>query len=143
MDTIRRFHRDPNPDNIVVRRASENPFSFAWTNSSLVQHQCRKDDIVQLYESMTTGGGETPSAELRAFFGEEVVLQSVKLQYFGACLENMYPEKELMSGSDNNVPVIRNPIDVINVTAGEYLQFKVPKVNKFCLLFSTSVINLT
>ena len=128
MDTIRRFYRDPSSENIVVRRATSSPFSFAWTNSSLVQHHCRKDEIMQLYNTLTGGLQDTPSQELRNFFGEEVMLQSVKLRYFGACLDEMYPEKEVL-GSDNNVPVVRNPIDVINITAGEYLQFKVPKVN--------------
>ena len=32
------------------------------------------------------------------------------------------------NGKEDSVPVIRNPIDRINITAGELLRYKVPEV---------------
>jgi hypothetical protein len=54
----------------------------------------------------------------------------VTLTYHGTCLHDtsLSPFDPAVVGKDAAVPVIRNPIDRINVTAGELLRFKVPEV---------------
>ena len=78
---------------------------------------------------MSSGGGDNSRASIRLSkaLGEAIVIKAVRLHYYGSCLEEEYPPVKI-PGSDNNMPIIRNPIDVINITAGEFLQFKVPRV---------------
>ena len=127
LDKIRKFFGDPTTENIIVRKSRENPFLFGWTNSSLVQHACRKDHIKELYDQLSSGD-DRPSVRLSNALGDAVIIKAVRLNYYGSCLEEEYPVQ--VPGSDNNMPIIRNPIDVINITAGEFLQFKVPRVRQ-------------
>jgi hypothetical protein len=62
-----------------------------------------------------------------------MIPKSVTLTYHGTCLHDtsLSPFDPTVVGKDAAVPVIRNPIDRINVTAGELLRFKVPEVRIF------------
>jgi len=54
----------------------------------------------------------------------------VTLSYHGSCLNDASlspPDPEIIT-KDAFKPIIRNPIDRINVTAGELLRLKVPEV---------------
>ena len=54
------------------------------------------------------------------------------MTYHGTCLydnePNVRPSPDLSSNNEDTVPKMRNPIDRINVTAGELLRYKVPEV---------------
>ena len=54
------------------------------------------------------------------------------MTYHGTCLYNnepdIRPDPDLSSNNEDTVPKMRNPIDRINVTAGELLRYKVPEV---------------
>jgi len=83
---------------------------------------------------------------LKKVMGNDVFVKSVDLKFFGACLElstetsgrsrsskeegrNLGANEPFggAQGNGNSVPVIRNDIDLINVTAGELLRYKVPE----------------
>ena len=67
---------------------------------------------------------------LKATLGAQIVPKSVTLSYHGTCLNDasLSPFDPGLVGKDAAKPIIRNPIDRINVTAGELLRFKVPEV---------------
>ena len=85
-----------------------------------------------------------PSTRLKMVMGKKMFAKGVRVQLLGTCL-NTPPTRgrgQPMGGasgggrrrpvgsigSDDSQPVMRNPIDRINVTAGELLRYKVPKV---------------
>lgn len=128
LEKLRQFFDDPNLENIIVREVDLRPFRFAWTNSSLVQPECNKKEIEAMYRRMSGRNGE-PSLELKETIGSTVFLKSITLSFSGSCLDEARRER-IGSGNlnlNNNQPVIRNPIDRINVTAGELLRFRVPE----------------
>ena len=78
---------------------------------------------------------------MKKVMGNDVFVKSVDLKFFGACLELTTATSSVSKGSEekggnlvanvlfgaapgggNSVPVIRNDIDLINVTAGELLR---------------------
>lgn len=148
MEKLRQVFQDPNYDHMIVRKLSKNPFSFGWTNSSLIEHACPRKEIAALYQMLTEQGSlkrRLPGGRrLKKLMGKDVHIRSVDLKFFGACLEQIIPDgghgqssnkKESSpaappppSPRDNSVPIIRNDIDLINVTAGELLRYKVPEV---------------
>ena len=70
-----------------------------------------------------------PRDSFKKTVGKTVFLKSARLRFSGNCLDEARRANPSMGNSDNNVPVIRNAIDRINVTAGELLRFKVPDVS--------------
>ena len=72
----------------------------------------------------------------KLFFHLQIIPKSVTLTYHGTCLHDtsLSPFDPAVVGKDAAVPVVRNPIDRINVTAGELLRFKVPEVRN-CVKF--------
>ena len=74
------------------------------------------------------------------------------LYFLGTCLRDETIPRNTdidIDGTEDSVPVIRNPIDRINITAGELLRYKVPEVRipillilMFKELFSTLLSNL-
>ena len=138
LDKVQRLYGDRKPTNIIVRRAKENPFVFGWTNDTLTQQSCPKGDILDLFNMLIDGNtkqnmGMTakPSKRLKMLLGDKIFVKSVKMSFLGTCLVNE-PNSPINSnvGSDNSVPIMRNPIDRLNITAGELLRFKVPEVIK-------------
>ncbi len=68
---------------------------------------------------------------LRSVLGPQIIPKSVTLSYHGSCLNDISLPlfDSVVVGKDAAKPIIRNPIDRINVTAGELLRFKVPEVS--------------
>ena len=147
MEKLRQVFQDSNYEHMIVRKLRKNPFVFGWTNSSLIEHSCPREEIVALYKVLS----EEESAQrrlpggrrLKNVMGKDVFVKSVDLKFFGACLEQELtatagisedsknhglnlPANVLFAaaagGVGNSVPVIRNDIDLINVTAGELLR---------------------
>jgi len=67
---------------------------------------------------------------LKSVLGSKIIPKNVALSYHGSCLNDasLSPFDPGVVGKDAAKPVIRNPIDRINVTAGELLRYKVPEV---------------
>ena len=140
LDKIRQLYGDSSPENILVRQIGENPWVFSWTNDSLTQQTCPKTDIRALFAQLVEGEDAayksmfgSASGRLKALLGDEIYVKSVAMKYLGTCLmdDNIYKNQDNSgsnSGAEDSVPVIRNPIDTINVTAGELLRYKVPEV---------------
>ena len=145
MEKLRQVFQDSNYEHMIVRKLRKNPFVFGWTNSSLIEHSCPKEEIIALYHVLTdqdSSQRRLPGGRrLKKVMGNDVFVKSVDLKFFGACLELTTAtngvsrdEKEkggslaanvpfgTASGGGNSVPVIRNDIDLINVTAGELLR---------------------
>ncbi len=133
LDKIRKFYGDRDASNVLVKRASDGqrPFVFAWTNSSLIRQECPKREIDALFERLVTATGN-PSDGLRRALGSNVLIKGVHRRYFGSCADEDVEEETFdgrrveTSSGGNKAPVIRNPIDRIEVTAGELLRFAVP-----------------
>lgn len=146
LDKIRMLYNDASSDHILVRKITENPFVFSWTNESLTQQSCPKNEIRTLFSKLIEGNDAafkstfgTASQELKDLLGNEMYVKSVAMNYLGTCLmdHDAMPknaendedaENIISSGKEDSVPVIRNPIDRINITAGELLRYKVPEV---------------
>ena len=136
---IRTLYGDFNSDNILVRTIAENPFVFTWTNESLHQQTCQQTEIRKLFSKLIEGENTaykttygTASSALKDVLGEEFFVKSVSMNYLGTCLmdDNLTKGKpNLSNGKEDSVPVIRNPIDRLEVTAGELLRYRVPEVS--------------
>ena len=149
LDKIRQLYGDSSPENILVRQIGENPWVFSWTNDSLTQQTCPKTDIRGLFAQLVEGEDAayksmfgSANARLKALLGDEIYVKSVAMKYLGTCLldETGYRNQDNTGagsnpGQEDSVPVIRNPIDTINVTAGELLRYKVPEVITFFPIF--------
>lgn len=145
MEKLRQVFQDSNYEHMIVRKLRKNPFVFGWTNSSLIEHSCPKKEIVALYHVLTDQNSSKRrlpgGRRLKKVMGNDVFVKSVDLKFFGACLElstetsgRSRSSKEEgrnlganepsggAQGNGNSVPVIRNDIDLINVTAGELLR---------------------
>lgn len=127
LDRIRAFFKDPNLEQIVVKSIRKRPFAIGWTNSTLIQQGCPKEEIMELYDRMVIKD-KVPSPELKKVLGKNVYLKEVTLKFFGTCLDSVSRNDIIDGGMDNSVPYIRNPIDLIKITAGELLRYTVPEV---------------
>ena len=139
LDKIRRYFGDNSLENILVRSTSMKPLSISWSNSSLIGHSCNQHVINDIFSQMASDRESSqPSDAFQKSFYPEAVIQSIHVNFFGTCTLNEF-DTRISDENENNVPIVRNPIDVINVTAGEYLEFAVPKVN--CdLIFSANLL---
>ena len=84
LDKIRRLFGDKKPSNIIVRRASENPFVFGWINGTLTQQSCPKGQIRDLFNMLVEGNGRTltsssnPSPRLKMLLGPQLFVKSIR-----------------------------------------------------------------
>lgn len=126
-------------DHILIRNIGENPFVFSWTNDSLTQQTCPQSEIRRLFAKLVEGEDTAykskfgmASSQLKELLGKEILVKSVSMSYLGTCLRDDSIAKNSninnVGGQEDSVPQIRNPIDRINITAGELLRFKVPEV---------------
>ena len=140
LDKIRELYDDLNTEQILVRNIGETPFVFSWTNDSLTQQSCPQAEIRELFSKLVEGPDAaykskfgTASNQLKALLGDEIQIKSVSMSYLGTCLHDdslaRNRDEDQGLGSEDSVPVIRNPIDTINITAGELLRYKVPEVS--------------
>ena len=137
LSKLSRFFGESNYENLLVRSLRRNPFVFGWTNSSLLQTTCPQEEILKVRDFLTSGDGQ-PSAGLSAIFSDVGVrIKSVELKYYGSCLEDLRTveveenNNNLFSNPntrENNVPEMRNPIDRINVTAGDTVRLLPPLI---------------
>ena len=142
LDKVQRLYGDRKPSNIIVRMVRSDPYIFSWTNDTLLDNQnCPKDHIRALFNQLIDDRDRVnvhqrwgrPSPRLNSLLeGKNVYLKNVTMTYHGTCLYNnepdIRPNPDLSSNNEDTVPKMRNPIDRINVTAGELLRYKVPEV---------------
>ena len=98
LDKVRRMFGDKKSSNIIVRKASENPFVFGWTNDSLTQQSCPRAEIRQLLGVLTAQPGNIrlsgsagassnqASPRLKMILGPKVFVKSVSVDMLGTCL---------------------------------------------------------
>ena len=98
LDKVRRMFGDKKSSNIIVRKASENPFVFGWTNDSLTQQSCPRAEIRQLFGVLTAQPGNIrlsgsagassnqASPRLKMILGPKVFVKSVSVDMLGTCL---------------------------------------------------------
>lgn len=140
LDKLKELYETPlGSDHILIRNIGENPFVFSWTNDSLTQQTCPQSEIRRLFAKLVEGEDTAykskfgmASSQLKDLLGNEILVKSVSMSYLGTCLRDDTIAKNSNinnSGQEDSVPQIRNPIDRINITAGELLRFKVPEVS--------------
>ena len=84
LNKIRTLYRDHNWEQILVRKITENPFVFTWTNDSLTQQNCPKSDIRRLFANLIEGEDAaykttygTASSELKSLLGMYIYFTNV------------------------------------------------------------------
>jgi hypothetical protein len=131
---------------VLVRSLRSDPFVVSWCNQTLVTHECPRDEILALFKSMVAGSShdgqeELPSRPFAEHFEETAFgVKNVRLVLSGSCtgaLEGIRNNPGKASSpaepwGKNSIPLVRNPISRINVTAGEMLRYKVPEVMLAC-----------
>ena len=142
LDKVQRLYGDRKPNNIIVRSVRSNPYVFSWTNDTLLDNQnCPKENIRGLFNQLMDEQDQAsvdrrwgrPSPRLNSLLdGKGVYVKNVTMSYHGTCLydnePNVRPDPDSYPNNEDTVPKIRNPIDRINITAGELLRYKVPEV---------------
>jgi len=136
LDSLVTYHGDQDPGGITILEMSENNgvIKVRWTNDSLPRQSCPKQQIINLYGRMTSN--ERPSQSFKSAFHGHFRVRDISLEYRGVCSVRhsdpvtSSPDRGGQygggAGYDNSMPDIRNPVDKLNVTAGELLQFQVP-----------------
>ena len=141
LDKVQRLYGDRKPNNVIVRKVHSNPYIFGWTNNSLLDIQnCPKEHIRGLFNQLIDERDKAnvhqrwgrPSPRLNSLLEGKAYVKNVTMTYHGTCLydnePNVRPNPDISSNNEDTVPKMRNPIDRINVTAGELLRYKVPEV---------------
>lgn len=142
LDSLASFFGDPDSGRVTVLEMTETTpghIRMRWTNDTLPRQACPKHDIISLYNKMTVN--ERPSQLFKQAFRGQFRVRDLSLEYRGLCSVRhsdpvTQPPPEIRHGQgqyggggagfDNSMPQIRNPVDKLNVTAGELLQFQVP-----------------
>jgi len=138
MDLLfRGFFGEHNLDRVLVRGldAGSRDFTLRWTNVTLTQSACPRGAMDSILAAMTTNrggsgnhGGGRPSERLaRALAKAEIYVKAVTLRHLGGCLAAQHGGLGLDGSETNNVPQIRNPLHMLNVTAGELLRHRVTR----------------
>lgn len=137
LDNIVDFFGDSDPGKITVLEMAETTpghVRFRWTNDSLPRQSCPKEEVTNLYHKMSRD--ERPTPEFKSAVRNHFRVKDINLEFKGLCsirkgqdtsvtiprMGGNYPQ----AGYDNSMPQIRNPVDKLNVTAGELLQYQVP-----------------
>ena len=142
LDSLASFFGNPDTGRVTVLEMTETTpghIKMRWTNDTLPRQACPKQDIISLYNKMTVN--ERPSQLFKQSFRGQFRVRDISLEYRGLCsvrhsdpITQSPPENRRGQGQyggggasfDNSMPQIRNPVDKLNVTAGELLQFQVP-----------------
>ncbi|XP_059090569.1 uncharacterized protein LOC131886297 [Tigriopus californicus] len=132
--------KDRNLRQMLIRSITEFPLTFGWTNTTYLSSACPRPDIQDQYSFLQSQFRRPDSEVTSALNRFGVRVEHLDMTFYGPCLvEKAIPAKanhstnmgsyymNSINNQDNEVPVIRNPIDRINVTAGELLRFQVPK----------------
>jgi len=138
LENIVDFFGDSDPGKITVLEMSETTpghVRFRWTNDSLPRQSCPKEEVTKLYRKMSRD--DRPSPELKSAVRKHFRVKDVNLEFKGLCSVRKGQDTSVTvprmgggsfhhTGYDNSMPQIRNPVDKLNVTAGELLQYQVP-----------------
>ncbi|XP_040578812.1 uncharacterized protein Dg [Lepeophtheirus salmonis] len=108
---------------VVVRNIRNN--YIAWTYESLVTQSCPLERIQAIKHRIMSESLSLPSTKFRAFMKKLIQISSITFEFEGLCYEETVSTSVRVD--DNSQPSIRNPINRLNVTAGELLRFKVPE----------------
>lgn len=145
VEKIARLYGDPDTDNINVRSISTNPTKLTWTNTSLANPRstfCPTDELEAVAEVVVSGDDHGMTREIKEAFRPEFQLKRVHVHYMGHC-EVLRPSKPAgprppvpppdvdttdkdEETPENQEPIMRNPIDLLNATAGTLLRYQVP-----------------
>lgn len=112
-----------NETRITVKSATKD--SFTWSNDTLLQQACPHNEIEQVYSALVVSKSElTP--ELHEIMQPEFRQVRVRVKYLGHCKGHVTSIPTSVTPGSTK-PKLRNPIDVINATAGEFLMFPIPE----------------
>ncbi|KAK8389932.1 hypothetical protein O3P69_012857 [Scylla paramamosain] len=136
VEKIAQLYGDPDTNNINVRAISTSPTKLTWTNTSLTDSRstfCPTDDLEAVAEVVVGNEDHGMTREVKEAFRPEFQLMRVHIHYMGHCevlrskpggpRTPMAPPEEPEDGE----PIMRNPIDLLNATAGTLLRFQVPE----------------
>ncbi|GAB6033486.1 hypothetical protein CHUAL_013371 [Chamberlinius hualienensis] len=118
------FFSDPTDQNIVIRSVTTDPYVFTWTNESLPAYPCPHEQIQELLDSMVSNKDGVTSKLLRKAVNPEFRVIKTTVNLLGHCKAKSTPTSMTTT---NNRPTVRNQIDHINATVGEFLHFRVPE----------------
>lgn len=137
LDSIVSFFGDSDPGKITVLEMREidqaGHIRFRWTNDSLPRQSCPREAVNSLYRQLAVN--QRPSQGLKSAVEPQFRVRGVSLSWKGLCdvrqqpglrKESSYTPTLHKTEYDNSMPQIRNPVDKLNVTAGELLQYQVP-----------------
>jgi len=138
LENIVSYFGDSDPGKITVLEMAETTpghIRFRWTNDSLPRQSCPKEEVTRLFHKMSRD--ERPSPEFKTAVRNHFRVKDINLKFKGLCSVRKGQDTSVtiprMSGGnfhhtgyDNSMPQIRNPVDKLNVTAGELLQYQVP-----------------
>nr|XP_023019898.1 dystroglycan-like [Leptinotarsa decemlineata]XP_023019899.1 dystroglycan-like [Leptinotarsa decemlineata] len=112
-----------NMSEITVRRINytNEPVTFTWSNDSIPTNYCAKNEIEELFKTLTANDRGDPSRELNHALAPELRVKKVTFRELGVCEQPMTPVTPPMNFS----PILRNPVDHVNATVGELLVYKV------------------
>ncbi|XP_026677976.1 dystroglycan-like [Diaphorina citri] len=117
-----------NSSYITVRSVVTNkePYVFTYTNESLPRNECPTAQINNLLEviSNTTTGQAKPV--LTRALGRLMTVKNITWRGIGHC-EDSPPPPVVKVKLENQVPLIRNPIDHLEAISGELLVYHVPE----------------
>lgn len=136
LDDVVGYFGDLDPSSITVlsNRRRGGDIQFVWTNDTLSHQSCPKDSIEAIYGKMVNrkSGDVTPG--FKSALKKNFYVKKVSLKMKGLCSTRggggvdtgLVTPRLPQSGFDNSMPQIRNPVDKLNITAGELIQYQVP-----------------
>lgn len=135
LDSIMDFYGDSDPGSITVLSivpTNNGDVRFTWTNDSLPKQSCPRGRVQGIFNKMVNHKG-TVTPSFRTAMKKNFYVKDVALIWKGLCATRGQPGPGTVdngarvpdSGFDNDMPQIRNPVDKLNVTAGELLQYQV------------------
>jgi len=132
LEGIYTYFGDKDPGRITVRGIEkiQESIKFTWTNESLRLQSCPRQDIISIYNQMSSDGQVAPG--LKQAFKDNFLVTSVNLNMLGLCKDRNNRVgggggRNTPTTFDNSMPQIKNPVDTINIMAGELLQHQVPE----------------
>lgn len=117
---------DDSVGSIVVREVRPNKygpnmFTFVYTNDSLLQDHCPKEELDLLMTRLT-------KPALNEAMKREITVRNVEKDLIGSCQERISAKAQpTPSQTKNFPPTVRNPVDRVSAFVGQLLVFEVPK----------------
>jgi neurexin len=117
---------DDNIGSIVVReirpnKYESNMFTFVFSNESLPQDHCPKDELEALMTRLTKNA-------LNDAMRREITVRNVEKDLIGSCHVERPPITNIVpSNTKNFPPTVRNPVDQVKAYVGQLLVYEVPR----------------